>query len=207
LGEGSRSEITFDDLHQGIMLCLRNARAFLEETQILAEKKHLRHSIGLLGLAVEEMGKAQHFADVLEIAAIEGEKVAALDEGVFWKHKAKLEYVPKPFLRESKKERRLRAHLKRYYTETPALRARSFYVDFRAGRWLWGNPELEKLDIVSFIIKDLSVDCDWIQAQLYLLKRLWRKIRRYGRHDERTQNFVRKYYGTDAQERINQTSG
>jgi AbiV family abortive infection protein len=162
--EESRNGINVNELHEGIMLCLQNARTFLEEAQILTEKKHLRHSIGLIGLAVEEMGKAHHFVDVLEIAGM-GEK-PFLDVDVFRKHKVKLEYVPKPLVRESQKERRLRAHLKRFYSEAAILRERSFYVDFKAGRWQWGNPELEKRNIVSFIVKDLRVDCDYIQARL-----------------------------------------
>jgi hypothetical protein len=117
-----------------------------------------------------------------------------------------LEYVPKASVRESQKQRRLRTHLKRFYSETPVLRERSFYVDFKAGHWQWGNPELEKLNIVSFIIKELRLDCDYIEAQLKLVRVLWQKIRRYGRHDDRTQNFMKKHYGTTTQDIVSPKS-
>ena len=196
MGKESRSGISVHELCRGIMLCLQNARTFLEEAQILTEKNHLRHSIGLIGLAVEEMGKANHLVDVLEIAGI-GDR-PFFDWSIFRKHPAKLEYVPKPFLRgESQKDRRLRDHLRRFYSETPILRQRSFYVDLKKGHWLWGNPELEKVNIVTFIIKDLRVDCDYIQALLDRVKVLWRRIDRYGRDDDRVRDFLRKHFATE----------
>jgi len=151
-------DIGVDELPNGIKMCLSNSQDFLIEAEILAEKEHYRHSIGLVELAQEEMGKAQHFLDVFEDAIVSGNRRASLVKKTFSKHLVKLAFTPKPWvLSYSEKEKDLRSQ---FYSSGPTLRERSFYVDLQQGQWLWGNPELEQEEAIQFLVKELRTDCE-----------------------------------------------
>jgi len=191
-------DVKVDDLPNGIRMCLSNSRDFLANAEILAERRHFRHCIGLIELAQEEMGKAQHFLDVFEDAILSGKRTASLAKRTFTKHLVKLAFTPKPWvlspwvLSYSDKEYDLRS---RFYSSGPILRERSFYVDLKQGQWLWGNPELEQEETTSFLVKELRIDCEMIEAGLRTALTAKEMIEKHGSGDKRTREFIRKHFG------------
>lgn len=173
----------------------------MAEADLLRKNRHFRHSIGLMELAAEEMGKAQHIVDTLEDSLVLG-KVMTLDPSIFRKHRSKLEYMPKgwwaPRTREERKMRRLLSEL---YEFGVRIRECSFYIDIAEGKWHWGNPDLEDEEFLAFASHELRADCGYIYALLRNLITLRSNINRYGLLDERTQQFIRQTMGEGTVER------
>jgi AbiV family abortive infection protein len=164
----------------------------LAEADLLRENHHFRHSIGLIELAAEEMGKAQHIVSTLEDSLVLG-KAMTLEESVFRKHRSKLEYTPKLWTApRTRKELKMRRLLSALYKFGVRIRESSFYIDIVGGKWHWGNPNLEDEEFLAFASDELRTDCGYIDAQLKNLITLRFKIRRYGLMHERTQQFIRQ---------------
>jgi len=115
-------------------MCVSNAREFLAEAALLTANRHNRHAVGLLELAVEELGKAQHMVHCSEDATILGKKSTTMILRVTRSHQWKLLFSPKGHVAShSREERRMRNRLRRSYSAGTTLRERSFYVDHRRG--------------------------------------------------------------------------
>jgi len=186
---------------RGIRLCLSNAEDFLAEADLLCKSRHFRHSIGLIELAAEEMGKAQHIAWTLEDSLVLG-KVMTFEASIFRKHGSKLGCVPKAWVaHRTRKERKMRRLLSELYGRGVRIRESSFYVDIGEGKWHWGNPDLERKEFLAFASRELRTDCGYIDAQLKSLIKLRFKIERYGLLDERTQQFINQTMGEGTLER------
>jgi AbiV family abortive infection protein len=187
------TDVKVEKLTDGIKLCLSNSQNFLMEADILMGNKHFRHCIGLLELAMEEMGKAQHIVDVFEDSIVAGVKTTSLVKGVFKRHAHKLAFTPKPFVRSySRQEKDLR---QRFYSSGPELREKSFYVDFAQGQWVWGTPELERKDTITFLIREMQIDCEFIEGRMKNALTVRETVEKHGFDDKRTQESMRKYFG------------
>jgi len=204
-------EIKVEKLVEGAQACISNARDFLIEAEMLMKKGYLRHSIGLLELGVEEMGKAQHILDAFEDATISGEETAWLVEGVFKRHLTKLAFTPMAWVpTRSCKDHTLRNHLRRFYSHGPSLREKSFYVDLDVngtlvgGRGLRGNPDLEKKVMISFLSKELRRDCQMLDGAMKNVMMARSMIERWGLHDKRTQEFLRNKFGMTTAQKLRQ---
>jgi AbiV family abortive infection protein len=180
-------------LADGVKTCLSNVQQFLDEAEILLNNGFLRHPIGLLELAEEEMGKAQHIVDVFEDATIAGHKRTGVTRATFRKHLAKLAFAPIPWVpSHSQRERHLRS---RFASSGASIRERSFYVDYQRGRWAWGNSNLEDKKTILFLIRELRNDCRFLRAVLHNVLVVRQMIQRRGLHDQRTQDLMKKRFG------------
>jgi AbiV family abortive infection protein len=191
----------FRECVHGIRLCLSNTEDFLAEADLLSRNRHFRHSVGLLELAAEEMGKAQSIVWTLEDSLVLG-RVMTLEADIFRKHPPKLGCAPKAWVaHRPRKERKLRRLLSELYGRGMRIRESSFYVDIAGMKWHWGNPDLEDEEFLAFASNELRIDCGYIEAQLKNLVKLRSKIKRYGLMDERTQQFIRQTMGEGTVER------
>lgn len=200
-------EISVYATEEGIRSCLFNAREFLTEATLLSENKHNRHAVGLLELAVEELGKAQHMAHCLEDATILGEKSATITRSLIRLHKWKLRFSPKGHVRiHSREERRMRNRLTRFYSAGTTLRERSFYVDYKRGRWQWGNLGLEEEKTISFVGQEVRIESEMIESQLANVLRARGMTEKFGLYDARVQRFLRKTFGKTTRQKIREGS-
>jgi AbiV family abortive infection protein len=204
-------EIKVEKLVEGAQACISNARDFLIEAEMLMKNGHLRHSVGLLELGVEEMGKAAHILDAFEDATMSGEDTTWLVGGIFKRHLTKLAFTPMAWVpTRSCKDHTLRNHLRKFYSHGPNLREKSFYVDLDTsgalvgGRWLWGNPDLEKKETISFLLKGLRRDCQMLDGAMKNVLMARSMIERWGLHDKRTQEFLRNKFGMTTAQKLRQ---
>jgi len=196
-------EISVDAIEEGIRSCVFNAREFLAEATLLAENKHSRHAVGLLELAVEELGKAQHMAHCVEDATILGEKSTIITWSLIRSHKWKLRFSPKGYVgTHSREERRMRNRLRRFYSEGTTLRERSFYVDYKRGRWQWGNLGLEEEKTISFVAQEVRIESEMIESELANVLRARDMTEKFGLYDTRVQRFLRKTFGKTTRQKI-----
>jgi AbiV family abortive infection protein len=164
---------------------------FLDEASLLIENHYLRHSVGLIELAAEEIGKATHILDIMGDATILRKRVVNVDPTMFRKHTAKLKASPIGGLNEqTKRERRLHKVLIRFMSSGSILRQRSFYVDLRRN-WRWGSPRLERKNILWYVINELGVTIDYLKDMAATVRRTNRMIELRGFDDKRVQELVR----------------
>jgi hypothetical protein len=82
------------------------------------------------------------------------------------------------------------------------LRERSFYVDFKRGRWQWGNLGLEEQKTILFVAQEVRIESEMIESQLSNFSRA-RDIReKFGLYDTRVQRFLRKTFGKTTRQKI-----
>mgnify|MGYP001055837129 CR=1 FL=1 len=141
--------ISVSKLQEGMNLCARNIKSYLQDVQLLLDPNNPRdfsewHAVMLAIFAFEELAKYNELNKAKEKAAINKVDKVEMDDRLFWSHKYKQELARKLIDKESIRLIDKASLLPDFRGETVEishrLRLDCAFVDWRDGQWIHGTP-------------------------------------------------------------------